>query len=92
MLTTTSPRIAYHGWQFEIVEADQAFSFECYAPDLPEFMNDAEVYPDWQTAHAAACQFVDREIAIAALINLANDWLAAGLITEDEYWNLTSFD
>lgn len=92
MLTTASPRIAHHGWQIEIVPFEDAFCFECYAPNLPDFMNDAEVYSDWETACVAAREFVDREIAIGALINLVNEWLAAGLISEDEYWNLTSFD
>ncbi|HEY9764494.1 MAG TPA: hypothetical protein V6D07_18345 [Trichocoleus sp.] len=92
MLTTTSPRISHHGWQIQIVPFEQDFCFECYAPDMSDFMNDAEVYSDWETAFVAARQFVDREIAIQSLIALVNDWLAAGLISEDEYWNLTSFD
>lgn len=92
MLTTTSSLITHYGWQIQIVPFEQAFCFECYAPDMPDFMNDAEVYSDWETACMAARQFIEREMAIGALINLVNDWLAAGLIDEDEYWNLTSFD
>ena len=84
--------MTHQGWQLQIVPFEGQYLFECFAPNLPDFMNDGEFYPDWDTAHAAACQFIEREISIQALIDLADDWLEAGLISEDEYWNLTSFD
>lgn len=92
MLTTSFSRLPYHGWLIQIVPEQQSFVFECYAPGLLDYMNDAQSYTDWSRAYAAACQFIDREIAVEALIEEANGWLAAGLITDNEYWNLTCFD
>ncbi|HEY9734802.1 MAG TPA: hypothetical protein V6D06_00925 [Trichocoleus sp.] len=97
MLTLSPSRIAYQGWHIEIApyeegSAQQGYCFECYAPEMADYMDDAQVYPDWEAAWAAAQSFVDREIAIAAFIELANDWLATGRITEEEYWSLTDFE
>lgn len=92
MSIATSQPLMHHGWQIQIVSIEEAFHFQCYAPDFPDFMNDAATYADWELAYAAACEFVDREIAIKALIDLMNDWLITGFISEDEYWQLTNFD
>lgn len=87
-----SQNIVYHGWQIQVVQCNDGFHFHCYPPKLTDFCNDAAEYSSFQAAIAAACQFVDREIAILALLDRVADWLASGKITEDEYWNLTSFD
>lgn len=91
----TQHRAAYHGWSIEVVqqedEFDSEFYFECYAPTLPDFCNDGEGYADRESAFAAACEFIDREIAIQALLEVTNDWFRSGQISETEYWNLTNF-
>lgn len=97
MLTLSSSRIAYQNWHIEITpfeqgSPEQGYCFECYAPGMADFMDDAQIYPDWDTAWAAAQAFVDREIAIGAFIELANDWLAGDLISQEEYWRLTDFE
>jgi hypothetical protein len=81
----------YHNWHIEIIEASSGFVFQCYPPDLPDFLDAGEEYQDYETALQAARCFVDREIAIRALLELANEWWWLGLVTEDEYWNLTNF-
>jgi hypothetical protein len=88
-LTTRSLR--YHDWQVEIVSFDQDFMFECYPPNFPDFINNGETYSAPETALRAAYHFIDREIAIKALMDVVEEWLEAGLIDEDEYWQLTSF-
>ena len=101
MLFTSSDRtmrklkpqgISYHGWQIQVVRRKDGFRFHCYPPKLQDFCDDAAEYSSFRAAVAAACQFVDREVAILALLDRIGDWLAAGKISEDEYWNLTSFD
>lgn len=97
MLQTQSrkSRTPYHGWSIAVVrqgsELDLEFYFECYAPTLPDFCNDGEGYADENTAFAAACEFIDREIAIQALLEVASEWFYTGQICEAEYWNLTNF-
>jgi hypothetical protein len=92
MQALTTRSLAYRDWQIEILPLDQDFMFGCYPPDFPDFINDGETYPDVETAFDAACHFVDREIAIKALLNLAEEWLDAGLIDGEEYWQITSFE
>lgn len=97
MLTLSPTRITYQGWQVEIVPFDldssePGYCFECYAPNLTDYMDNAEIYPDRESALAAAREFIDREVAIIAFIEQANDWLATGLISQEEYWSLTDFD
>lgn len=91
----TQALTVYHGWAIEVVrqdnEFDSEFYFACYAPTLPDFCNDGEGYADEAAAFAAACEFVDREMAIQALLGVANDWFSTGQISEAEYWNLTNF-
>lgn len=91
MLTTESQGIDYRGWRIQVVSEAQEFYFECYAPDLLDGCNDGCLYPDWHTALHAACHFIDRELAILAVLDIVNDWFAAGLVSEAEYWNLTDF-
>ncbi len=82
----------YHGWHIEISEHEAAFTFQCYPPDLPDFLDAGEEYLDLKTALQEAYQFVDREIAIRAMLEVLNTWLLNGIISEDEYWNLTNFE
>jgi|GEM_PF-1124312 len=84
--------ISYHGWLIQVVRAQDGFRFHCYPPKLKDFCNDASAHSSFKAAIKAACHFVDREVAILALIDRIGDWLEAGKISEDEYWNLSSFD
>jgi hypothetical protein len=89
----TAPRtIQYHGWEIEILADAEETWFRCYHSSLPDFCNDGWAYPDEQSAFVAACAFVDREIAVLALIDLVQDWWVNHLISDEEYWNLTRFD
>lgn len=92
MLTINVPNFHYHGWKIEIKACGSEFYFGCYAPGYVDAMDNAEAYTTQVAALMAAQAFVDRELAILSLIELANDWLAKGLISEEEYWNLTDFD
>lgn len=92
MLTVNVPKIHYHGWEIEIKACGFEFSFGCYAPGYSNALDDAESYPTKAAALSAAQAFVDRELAILSLIELANDWSIKELINEEEYWNLTDFD
>jgi hypothetical protein len=82
----------YHGWRIDISDHQTAFTFQCYPPDLPDFLDAGEEYPDQETALQEAYRFVDREITIRAMLEVFNAWLQEGLISEDEYWHLTNFE
>lgn len=84
--------ILYHGWQIQVVRREDNFRFQCYPPKLQEFCNDAAEYSSFRAALTAACRFIDREVAILALLDRIGEWLESGKITEDEYWNLSSFN
>lgn len=84
--------VTYHGWRIEISEHQTSFAFQCYPPDLPDFLDAGEEYHDRETALQEAYRFVDQEIAIRAMLEVLNEWLLNGLISEDEYWNLTNFE
>jgi hypothetical protein len=92
ILKTVSNSIPYHGWQIEVVSEVEEFVFRCYHPILPDFCNDGCAYSSFRRALVAACYFVDREIAIRALIEVSEEWLLSGRISEEEYWNLTNFE
>lgn len=92
MLRIQSKGIHYHGWQFEICAQEEEFFFQCYHPELPDFCNDGLVYPSLKSASAAAYEFIDREIAIQALLEVVGEWLQREQISEQEYWNLTDFE
>jgi hypothetical protein len=83
--------LTYHGWRIEILRSLSAFTFKCYPPDLQDFIDSGEEYSDQGIALREAYAFVDREIAIRAILEVINEWFWQGLITEDEYWNLTNF-
>ncbi|NEQ29440.1 MAG: hypothetical protein F6K04_00255 [Leptolyngbya sp. SIO4C5] len=91
MLATQFNCLSYHGWQIQVAQEDQDFYFECYPPDQLDFCNDGEYYSDRTAAFCAAREFVDRELAIQALLDIAEEWLESGCISETEYWNLTDF-
>lgn len=92
MFETLPQVIAYHGWQIEVLPHEVEFLFCCYHPALPDYCNDGQAYANYQTALKAACQFIDREIAIQALVDVVNDWWVSGKVSDAEYWNLTDFD
>jgi hypothetical protein len=92
MLKTQSQAIPYHGWLIEVVPQGGEFVFQCYPPQLTEFCNDATAYASSKAALVAGCHFIDREIAVLTLIEQVAEWLESGQISEEEYWNLTSFD
>ncbi|MFE4106356.1 hypothetical protein [Almyronema epifaneia] len=91
MLATQFNCLSYHGWQIRVTQEAEDFGFECYPPDQLDFCNNGEYYSDRVAAFCAACEFIDREIAIQALLELAEAWLESGSIDEIEYWNLTDF-
>lgn len=93
MLSIHSLQTTHLGWTIQITQYENEFYFECYAPNLDSYgySNDGELYSDVASAFAAAYDFVNREVAIQALITVANEWLEAGHVSEDEYWNLTDF-
>lgn len=91
MLSIHSRQTTHLGWTIQITEDENEFYFECCAPNVDSYSNDGELYSDVASAFAAAHEFVNREIAIQALITVANEWLEAGQVSEDEYWNLTDF-
>lgn len=91
MLRTESQAIFHHGWQIEVVSEVEEFFFQCYHPDLPDFCNDGSAHSTFEAALAAARCFIDREVAIQALLEVVESWMWAGKISEDEYWNLTNF-
>jgi hypothetical protein len=82
----------YHSWQIELVTVPSGVVFQCYPPDLDSFLDAGEEYTDYASALEAAHAFVDREIAIRALLETTHEWLWQGLISEDEYWALTNFE
>jgi hypothetical protein len=92
MLSMSLNLIPYHGWQLEILREEANFRFRCYHPVLPDYCDDGYVYSSVEQALAAACDFVDREIAIKALFDIAEGWLVTGKITDVEYWQLTDFE
>lgn len=91
MLKTKRPGTFYHGWHIEVVRQGSEFCFQCYPPQS-DFCNDASAHASIDAAWVAACDFVDRELAILAVMNCLTDWFDRGKISEAEYWNLTSFD
>lgn len=92
MLKTLSVGISYHGWRIKVVPDQYEYFFCCYHPDLPDFCNDGLAYPTLRDAWFAACQFVDREIAVHAILPVLGEWLATQKINEEEYWNLSNFE
>ncbi|MBD2463861.1 hypothetical protein H6G89_22935 [Oscillatoria sp. FACHB-1407] len=92
MLKIEPKSVAYHGWVITIVMSNDEFSFECYPPTFPDFCNDGLAYSTLDDVLLAAYQFVDREIAILALMGIVKEWVENGNISEEEYWQLTSFD
>lgn len=91
MLKTQSQQTVRQGWQIQVASEKGVFYFECCPPGSQQPCDDGLYYPTQASAFEAACEFVDREVAVIATIRVANEWLAAGLIEEDEYWNLTDF-
>lgn len=91
MLRTESQLISHHGWQIEVVSEAEEFFFQCYHPNLPSFCNDGSAHSSFGAALAAARHFIDREVAIQALLGVVETWMRTGTISEDEYWNLTNF-
>jgi hypothetical protein len=83
--------LTHHGWRIEILPQLAAFTFQCYPPELDDFVDAGEYYDDQERAVQAAYDFVEREIAIRALLEIASEWFWDGLITEAEYWHLTNF-
>ncbi|HEY9622736.1 MAG TPA: hypothetical protein V6C78_20430 [Crinalium sp.] len=92
MLKIKPKRITYHGWQIQVLMQDGKFCFRCYPPNLADFCNDGSSHISFKGALAAACHFVNREVAILALLRAVDEWLEDGRINEDEYWNLTNFN
>jgi hypothetical protein len=91
MLRIESQIISHHGWQIEVVREAEEFFFQCYHPDLPDFCNDGSAHSTAKAALTAARHFIDREVAIQALLEVVETWMRTGKISEDEYWNLTDF-
>lgn len=83
--------LTYHGWYITLSENRSAFTFQCYPPELQDFIDSGEEFADQETALQEARTFVDREIAIQAILDVINEWFWSGLISEEEYWNLTNF-
>jgi hypothetical protein len=91
MLTTQFPRLLHCGWSIELVQEQDEFYFECYLPNANHSCSNGAAYLSQEAASSAACEFVEREIAVLALIDLANGWWEQGVISEAEYWQLTDF-
>lgn len=91
MLKAQLHKTVRHGWHIEIGEDKGAFYFECSPPEYPAPCDDGLYYTSREAALEAAYDFVEREVALLGLIEVANDWLEAGLISEKEYWNMTDF-
>ncbi|PSN18331.1 hypothetical protein C7271_13105 [filamentous cyanobacterium CCP5] len=91
MLKTQLSPTVRQGWQIQVSAEKGVFYFECCPPGCQAPCDDGLYYPTQEAAFAAACEFVDREVAVLATIKVANEWLATGLIEEEEYWNLTDF-
>lgn len=92
MYKTESGNSTYHGWKIDVVTDAHGVWFRCYHPALPDYCNDGCSYPDYESAFVAACGFVDREVAVLALIDVVQEWWANRVISDEEYWNLTRFD
>lgn len=82
----------YHGWQIDVCQDGNLFTFQCYPPDLNNYLDAGEEYLDHISALQAARAFVDRENVIQALLDVMNEWFYQDLINEAEYWNLTNFE
>jgi hypothetical protein len=91
MLKSEPKRMHYHGWLLEIVPDGECFKFDAYHPELPGGMNEGEAYGSFESALVAGCDFIDREVAIQALLDIVGEWLENGNICADEYWTLTNF-
>lgn len=91
MLTTRVLRLLHCGWSIELTQAHGEFYFECYLPNANHSCSDGAAYLSQEAASSAACEFIERELAILALIDLLNSWRALGVISNAEYWQLTDF-
>jgi hypothetical protein len=92
MLKTQLTGIPYHGWHIEVVRQNEEFLFRCYPPQVTYFCNNASTYRSFRMALVAARHFVNREVAVLALMKQTAAWFNTGKISEVEYWDLISFD
>ncbi|HEY9647574.1 MAG TPA: hypothetical protein V6C88_14455 [Chroococcidiopsis sp.] len=92
MFNALSNAIFYHGWQIEIAAYQEEFQFRCYRSNFLDYSNDGLAYDNINTALMAAYTFIDREIAIHAILGIIGEWLLTDQINDEEYWNLTNFD
>lgn len=91
MLYVTSYGVSHHDWFVESVPHGRHFRFRCEHPYLEGLQQDGSIYPTCEAALIAGCQFVDREMAISALINALEELMSKEKISLDEYWNLANF-
>jgi hypothetical protein len=66
-------RFSYHGWQIELIEEIQGYSFRCWRSGTNEGISDRLVYSSHEQALAVARQRADLESACLALLRFLND-------------------
>ena len=91
MLKSEPNRMPYHGWLLEVIPDGDSFRFDAYHPSVPGGMNEGEAYNSFAAALVAGRHFIDREVAIQALLDVLGTLLEDEKISCDEYWSLTSF-
>jgi hypothetical protein len=91
MLNIESNGTPYHGWLIEVVAYRNRYAFRCYCPELEGFHEDGSTHTSQCSALAAGFQFIDREVALSALINVLEELMKDEKISLEEYWNLVNF-
>jgi hypothetical protein len=82
----------YHGWLIEVVShGNNRFSFRCYCSELEGFHDDGSTHRSYRSALIAGCRFIDREVALSALLNALEELMRDEKISIEEYWNLANF-
>lgn len=91
MLNIEPSGTSYHGWLVEIVPHQNRFSFRCYCSELEGFHEDGSTYRSYRSALIAGYRFIDREVALVALMSALEDLMRDEKISLEEYWNLANF-
>lgn len=81
----------HHDWFIEVVPSGSRFSFHCHHPKLEGYQQDGATYPTTEAAVKAGCYFIDRELALAALLDALEELISDQKISPEEYWNLSNF-
>lgn len=91
MLYSKRNGLSHQDWFVQVVPCGPAFSFCCHHANRGSHTNGA-IYPTTEAAIIAGCQFINRELAIAALGEVLNEWADTDTISVEEYWKASHFN